>query len=43
MQGYFIGAPLPGERRIDPADPAELAAFRAFLRRYTFTMLGLPQ
>jgi len=43
MQGYFIGAPLPGERRIDPADPRELAAFRAFIRRYTFTMLGLPQ
>lgn len=43
MQGYFIGAPLPAERRIDPADPKELAAFRAFLRRYAFTMLGLPQ
>jgi AcrR family transcriptional regulator len=43
MQGYFIGAPRPGERRIDPADPVELAAFRTFIRRYTFTLLGLAQ
>jgi AcrR family transcriptional regulator len=41
VQGYFVGAPRPGERRIDPSDPAELSAFRAYLRRYTLAMLGL--
>jgi len=41
MVGYFIGAPQPGEPRFDPLDPAELTAFRAYLRRDALGMLGL--
>ena len=43
LYGYMVGGPLDGERRADPADPARLAAFRAFLHDYVCRMLGIAE
>ncbi|MCS6886797.1 TetR/AcrR family transcriptional regulator [Chloroflexus sp.] len=43
LYGYFAGGPLdPAGTRLDPTDPARVAAFKHFLHLYAARLLGLP-